>query len=560
LKKIFRDTVAVLQGRERKRAIALMMTDLLTSVADILFLASLVFLIDYYSRAGGIGGPVFLRRWLAGAPPALPVTLFFLLFAIKNLAGFLVYRAQCRFLLQVALRISKQNLAAYLRGDFGDYVNVDSSAHVRRISYDPMEFAQHVLGGIQQIVTQVILIVLAATAIVLFNATLFLLLVLILLPPVAALVYLVRARRKGARDHAIISNEKSLQHLQEALEGYVESNIYGKNDVFLRRYLTDQQEFNGYIRDQMIVQGIPNRLIEIFALLGVVILLLIQGRSGATGGGTFVTVGVLLAGAYKIIPGIVKIMNLAGQVQTYAFCVRQPATPGIDPRGLIPGMGACIQSVEFCRVRFSYNGKPVLKDLSWQMMRGDFMGVSGCSGMGKTTILNLLLGFLTADSADPAAIRINRVATDSLSRQRYWHRISYVKQQTFLIHDTILHNITLEEKGHAYDKERLEEAIRGAGLEQLIRSFPERLDKIVMENGKNLSGGQRQRIAIARALYRDADLILLDEPFNELDEASELSLLQYFSRLARSGKMVILITHNKSSLSFCNKTLSLDEG
>jgi ABC-type bacteriocin/lantibiotic exporter with double-glycine peptidase domain len=82
---------------------------------------------------------------------------------------------------------------------------------------------------------------------------------------------------------------------------------------------------------------------------------------------------------------------------------------------------------------------------------------------------------------------------------------------------------------------------------------------IITENGKNISGGQRQRIAIARALYKDADVIILDEPFNELDEATELSLMQHFKELADAGKIVILITHNSSSLQFCNQVISLDE-
>ena len=95
-------------------------------------------------------------------------------------------------------------------------------------------------------------------------------------------------------------------------------------------------------------------------------------------------------------------------------------------------------------------------------------------------------------------------------------------------------------------------------LEALIGQFAEGLKKVVSENGKNISGGQRQRIAIARALYKDADLIILDEPFNELDEASSILLLHYFKAMAEEGKMIILITHEQKSLSSCNKIISLN--
>src|SRR5204863_8912189 len=133
----------------------------------------------------------------------------------------------------------------------------------------------------------------------------------------------------------------------------------------------------------------------------------------------------------------------------------------------------------------------------------------------------------------------------------------YVRQQSFFIYDTILRNITLEEDNH--DHAALSSALKISGLDKLIETYPGGLGKMITENGKNISGGQQQRIAIARALYKKADLILLDEPFNELDEESEISLLEHFREIAQQGKLIILVTHNKKSLSYCTKTISLDE-
>ena len=105
------------------------------------------------------------------------------------------------------------------------------------------------------------------------------------------------------------------------------------------------------------------------------------------------------------------------------------------------------------------------------------------------------------------------------------------------------------------DIQKIENIVKTTGIEE----FPGTYHKVITENGKNISGGQRQRIAIARALYKDADLIILDEPFNELDRDSENLLLQHFTELSKQGKIILLITHNKESLSFCNKIISLDE-
>jgi ABC-type bacteriocin/lantibiotic exporter with double-glycine peptidase domain len=215
---------------------------------------------------------------------------------------------------------------------------------------------------------------------------------------------------------------------------------------------------------------------------------------------------------------------------------------------------AGIRSVQFREVRFSYGGRRVLDAQHLELAPGDFLGIAGPSGRGKTTVLNILLGFLTPDNGE---VMINGEITDSAGRQRYWRNIAYVKQQPFLLHDTIRNNVTLN--GQPSRENELQEAMKLSGLDSLIASFPERENKVIAESGKNISGGQRQRIAIARALYKAADLIILDEPFNELDEESESRLLCHFRQLTQAGKMVILITHNKQSMAYCNKTLSLDE-
>ena len=162
------------------------------------------------------------------------------------------------------------------------------------------------------------------------------------------------------------------------------------------------------------------------------------------------------------------------------------------------------------------------------------------------------MGFLTPGQGQ---ILVNNITAGKEDIQNCWPFISYVKQQSFFIHDTILRNITLEE--HNHNEPKLKFALEASGINKLITESPEGLEKMITENGKNISGGQRQRIAIARALYKEADLIILDEPFSELDEDAECALLQNLKKLSQTGKTIILITHNTKSLSDCNKRVAL---
>ena len=553
MKKFLINILAILNAKEKHRFGILVILDVLISMLDIAFLAFLIFVIHFYTKPDTTGQFSFLPQWLFNNNSLLLISLFFLLFSIKNFIGFLIHRAQSRFICRVATRLSEHQLKEYLHGKYENYVAVDSAVHIRRISHQPIDFSQHILGGIQQIITQSVLIVLTITIMILFNAKIFFFLFMLLLPPVIIVFYLIKTKLKSVRKYSQVSIEKSWQHLREALSGFVESNIYKKNDFFLRRYIIHQGDFNRRVSDMLIVQGIPNRMIEIFALLGLFFLIAINQSAGVADSSAIVTVGAFMAAAYKIIPGIVKILNTSGQINNYSYTVNELVrdnneSPLKSPDPL-PGM---IQTIRLTDVSFHYNGSALLENLNIEIRPGDFLGISGRSGSGKTTILNLLLGFLKPCGGE---ISFNGRALDPDKIQDYWQFISYVKQQPFLIHDTLVHNIILD---NPPNQEKLHEVIHIAGLNEFLDMHSQSHGKIIMESGKNISGGQRQRIAIARALYKDADVVILDEPFNELDESTELGLLAYFQKLSKQGKIIVLITHNKASFSYCNKTISLD--
>ncbi len=261
-----------------------------------------------------------------------------------------------------------------------------------------------------------------------------------------------------------------------------------------------------------------------------------------------------MAAAYKIIPGIVKVINISGQMKGYEFSFTEQPGKTQSATDPLPAIPQAIESVEFKQVDFKYDEQHVLNNFSFNISKGDFFVITGESGKGKTTLLHLLLGFLQPAGGD---ILINGIAMNTDGIKDHWPSIAYVRQQKFLINDSLLRNITLEEEG--FNKKDLQRAVDISGLEKLMVKFPEGLDKIITENGKNISGGQQQRIAIARALYKNSSLLLFDEPFNELDEESTISLLEHFQALSETGKMIVLITHDKRSLSYCNKTISLDQ-
>ncbi|WP_295791187.1 ABC transporter ATP-binding protein [Mucilaginibacter sp.] len=555
MKQVLAGISAILNGREKIKLYKLIVFDFVIGVLDIAFLGALLFVLNLYTKNSTQIRLSFLPQLLLNPDSLLLIGVFFILFSLKNLFGYIGLKSQHHFFYNVASRLSKRNLLNYLSDDYGRFVGIDSSVQVRQISQQPIEFSHYILTNVQQIVSQLILISFTVLAILFYHPTLFLLLFLLLLPPVVLLGWYIRKRLKDVRDSIKITNEKALQHLHESLAGYVESNVYDKNEFFSERYSSYQNQLNENIATQQTLQSLPSRLVEVFAVLGFLILVIINKLSPGAPGINMVTIGVFMAAAYKIIPGIVKILNSSGQIKTYKFTLTDllPAEAGAPSVRKTIAVEP-INAIAFESISFTYKNHPVLNNLSFDIKPGDFVGISGSSGNGKTTIINLLLGFLTPGGG---SICINNTKTSDVDRVAYRSRISYVKQQPFFINDSIIKNITLSDDG--YNPGKLHETAILSGVEKLVEHYPEGMEKIITENGKNISGGQRQRVMLARALYHDFDLLILDEPFSEMDSASENDILTQMKQLTTQGKMILFITHNKSSLKYCNKVITIDE-
>ena len=543
----------ILTLSERRQFWILIVLNALISIVDIAALVFLLLVISFYIN-NSVKGLDFLPAWALDQNSIMLITFFLIIFGLKNLLGISISNRQYSFISRVAVRISKNKLENYQRGQFENYINIDSSELIRKIAFQPFEFCEHILLNIQQVIIQSFLIVLTIGAILLYNVKLFLLLFIILLPPVVLVFFFIKKRVAAAKKNIHASNESSFRFLLDAMKGYVEGNIYQRNNFFLQRFITSRQVFGKHLFDSHAVQAMPTRIIETFAVIGLFFLIAIAKWSGINNNTALITIGAFMAAAYKIIPGIVKIINGSGQIKAYEFSIDDSATIIKDLKEGWVLKYDPIDSLNLEMIDFKYGDHVVLKDFSLHTKKGDFVGISGMSGRGKTTILNLILGFLTPAGGK---ILVNDILVSPSELEKYWPGISYIRQQSFLIHDSILRNITFQENN--YDEERLKQILEISGLKDLIDSTSEGLNKMIAENGKNISGGQQQRINIARALYKDAELILLDEPFNELDEASALSLVKYFNQLASSGKIVIMITHDSKNLSYCNKIISLDE-
>lgn len=212
-----------------------------------------------------------------------------------------------------------------------------------------------------------------------------------------------------------------------------------------------------------------------------------------------------------------------------------------------------IRQIEFRNVSFAYDGKPVLKRVSFRIELGEKVGIAARSGVGKTTMLALLQRLYDPDEGQ---ILINGTDIRTFRPRSLRRRFAVVGQEHILFENSIRYNLQLGNPPRT-DREMLS-ACERVGLGGMLRALPDGLSSHLGRGGVQISGGQRQRLAIARALLKDAELLLLDEATGALDEGTEHEVLEEL--FCKEGQTVLAISHRRSNLDFCSRVIMLEDG
>ena len=370
------------------------------------------------------------------------------------------------------------------------------------------------------------------------------------------LIAVKAGRGVGLRYRTRLGELKSL--VLESVYGLKDIQIFGFGPARLAQVEEKNREINkaahGLTLHRQTVSSAPTFFVYLARILIIATASYLAAQGSPHPVGT-VVLSFVAAASFSSTQSLTMVVS--SLLETYAAAERlfqiedtQPqVTEPVHPKACGP-----IREICFDQVGFSYGGNPVLRDFSLTLSGREKVGVMGESGVGKSTVLRLLLRFWNPQQGQ---ITVNGIPIQEISLNELRQRISLLEQETFLTSGTLGENIALGKPDAA--REEIREAARQAGLADFIETLPQGYDTPMGEMGARLSGGERQRVGIARVLLLNPDVIVMDEPTSSLDVLHEKELLQTLEEACRD-KLLLLVSHRPSTLTGCGRIVRLEQG
>jgi ABC-type multidrug transport system fused ATPase/permease subunit len=358
------------------------------------------------------------------------------------------------------------------------------------------------------------------------------------------------------------SDNKSVKLLNEGLAGIKQVKLSSIENFYINKfskYETKKASLNTRIQVLAIV---PRLYLELLAIIGVSILIFSMLLQSKPVSQLIPILGVFVASAFRMIPSINRVMN---SLQTIAFAqsvidvlveqfdvIKSHLLKSDKKLKIKFENGVTVKNLNF---KYSGSNKMTLNNIDFIIKKGDFIGFVGVSGSGKSTLIDNIVGLLEPSSGEISVDGININSNISM----WQSTIGYVPQTIFLIDDSLRRNIALGIPDNDIDEKKISDAIKSAQLISVINKLSDGLDTIVGERGVRISGGERQRIGIARALYNDPDLLILDEATSSLDNETESDFMEAINAL-KGKKTILLVAHRLSTIRNCDKIYNLKNG
>ena len=438
----------------------------------------------------------------------------------------------------------------------GFYDTNASGSLISKIIFDVEQITAAVTEGIFVIVRDGLTVIVMAGWMIYLNwkLTIF----FAILAPISSLLVRAMSQRFRKTSHQIQKSMGEISQVtQEAMEGQRVVKAFGGQETEIRAFAVVNENNRRHSMRKVMVSAVGTGLVQLLAAIALALVIYFALLSGEITAGGFVS--YITAVTWMMNPAK-RLSKINETIQTGLAAAHSAFALMDEPAEIDDGTARLMQvrgHIEFRHVGFRYpvSESSALQDVSFTIAPGQTVALVGASGSGKTTTASLLPRFYRATEGE---ILLDDININNLMLADLRHHIAIVGQETLLFNDSIRNNIAYGHEG-SIDEDRLMQAALAGHVLEFAQKLPQGLDSLVGERGMRLSGGQRQRIAIARAIYKNAPILILDEATSSLDTESE-RLVQAAMQKLMENRTTLVIAHRLSTVEHADRIVVMAQG
>lgn len=557
-----------LNENQHKNAVILIFLIFTSALLDVFGLASILPLIRLATTPAAIHSNPYLSQLFVflnfndDKSFLLFIILSVLVFFIaKSVFGLFVNYLETRFSANLAFNITQKQFNKHFNLDFHRFTSIKSSEIVHHVLNNPISYVTWVVMPFILLLSESIIVLLIVGGIAAYDFKLFIFISIVVGPSTWLIYHLLQNRitQIGSEMNRVLP--LSMGSLTQTISGYIDIKLANKETYYRDVFLKLQQKYHRLNMASYLPVLIPLRANELVALMGVILIFVYAMFLTDNSDDAIIMVSLFAAAAYRLMPSLNRIVTSMMSIKKNMTALNNlslnqdlsyemPESSSVVPLQFKDS----IEIRDLC-FRFPNSENDLLKKLNLRVKKGEKIGIVGASGSGKTTLMNVILRFYEEQSG---CILVDGIPIQKENTLAWRHIIGYVKQDIFLLDASIRDNVIFGD--YPVDEQKLEQSIRLASLEQLVKSLPDGAHTIIGERGSRISGGQRQRISIARSLYRNAQLLIFDEATSALDNQTEQEVSEAIDSLSAADKTIFIIAHRITTLKNCDRIYELKDG
>ena len=508
----------------------------------------------------GFTGELDGKLWL------VPIFLVGLAF-IRGGAQFLSNYLLSRVINAVLLKLREQMFQTLLHAKTEFYQKSSASSLINAVVFE-VNNVLSIMGSMLISLVRDSLTVLGLLGYLIYLNWKLTLVVLIIFPIIAYIMSLINRRLRGLNREQQAMTSDLAYIVEESVSGHKIVKVHGGEAYEMSRFIEKADRLRRFALKTAVVGGLNQPITQLIASMALSVVLVIalmqSSTEGTTVGGfaAFITAMMLIISPIKHLADINQPLQRGLTAAEMIFgLMDQPIEEDDSRKAGVQRIEKAKGAIAFKDVSFAYqqdaDRQDALKHVSLSIQAGEVVAFVGPSGGGKSTLVSLLPRFFRPTSG---AIELDGINLEELSLSDLRRQIAFVSQDVILFNDSIAANVAYgSDDVSGIDRGRVIEALEAANLSKLLSELPQGIDTLIGDNGNQLSGGQRQRLAIARAIYKDAPILILDEATSALDSESERQVQEALDRLM-AGRTTLVIAHRLSTIEHASRIVVLEQG